>query len=302
MSTGNNKDSTIVSKKRKRVLNGYLHPNKPEIKKFDFFDGGVAEQGQYRMHIAREFVPTLIPFQPPSGSWGCYELVEMGTPSQGTSSYNRVGQKFFLKYIKFKGHISIHISLPFTIRYKLILIKSDRAFTKVDDFFGTCYSNYQYLSTTAPDYAERESYCRHNFYKTFKWATGLAETRTSVMVVSSGTLSPVDYIQRPTKSSTLGQQPSWTYTVPDLLRLGSSEDSQEFQQCSYMPLNVSVQVNDNVVVGLTHFYLMLMTDHGIGVTYPYYSSGAQNYYRANSTYSNSVARFNFFGTCYFTDL
>lgn len=299
MSTGNNKDDTIVSKKRKRILPGYIHPNKPEIKKFDFFDGGPADQGSYRVHYARDFLPLLVPTTSPLGSYGCYKLVQMTDPLQGSASYQRVGQKYFLKYIKFKGHIAIGLTLPFTLRYKLILIKSDWVFNSSDDFFGKCFSNYQPLAAAAT-YEQIEFYCRHNFYKTYQWKLGMSETRTSVMVVSSGSLSPADYISRPTKSSTLGSSPSWTYTFPETVSFATA--NSELQQISYLPLNVSVQVNDNVQVGVTHFYLMLMTDHGIGVAFPENVSGSQLFYRASNDISKTVARFNFFGCSYFTDL
>lgn len=301
MSTGNNQDETIVSKKRKRILNGYIHPNKAEIKKFDFFDGGAADQGSYRTHYSRDFLPILNPVNLPLGSHGAYELVKMTDPAQGPASYQRIGQKYFLKYIKFKGHIGIAYTLPYTVRYKLILIKSDWVFTSTDDFFGKNYSNYQPLQATSTE-DQVEFYCRHNFYKTYQWKLGMSETRTSVMVVSSGTLSPPDYISRPTKTSTLGSNPSWSYTLPDLLRFGSASANQELQQLSYLPLNVSVQVNDNVFFGATHFYLMLMTDHGLGVQFPEYTGGNQYYYRATRNASFPVARFNFFGVSYFTDL
>ena len=299
MSTGNNKDVTIVTKKRKRVLGGYVHPNKPEIKRFDFFDGGAATEGEGHIHDSKEYLPLLDATGLAADQVGCYTLVSMNDPAQGTTSYQRVGMKYFLKYIKFKGHIAISPLLPFTIRYKLLLIKSDWAFASADDFFLRCYKNYEGLPSN-PGFANYEHYCRHNFYKTYKWAAGMAEYRTSVMVVSSGTLSPVDYVPKPSKSSTLGSNPSYTYNLPDLIRLGAG--GTDVQQVSYLPINVSVQVNDNVEVGTTHFYLMLMTDHGIGVSMPNYGSGTQYLYRATVYAGDTPARFNFFGCCYFTDL
>lgn len=302
MSTGNNKDDTLVSKKRKRILSGYIHPNKPEIKKFDFFTGAVPYVTSYHLHDSREFIPMLNAASLDLKQVDAWRLVKMADPDEGSGSSNRIGAKYFLKYIKFKGHISICINIPFTIRYKLVLIKTDRVYTTADDFFRTNYCNYQPLSNDQQINANfaRESFCRHNFYKMYKWATGMAENRTSVITVSSGTLSPCDYVSRPSRTSTLGNNPSWSYNVPDLLRFGG--DNLELNELSYMPLNVSVQVNDNVEVGTTNFYLLLMTDHGVGVAYPEYSGNSQLYYRASWVADNTVARFNFFGCCYFTDL
>lgn len=301
MSTGNNKDDTLVSKRRKRVLAGYIHPNKPEIKKFDFFTGAEPYTGAYHLHTSKEFIPMYQPISMSSDQIDAWRLVVMANPAEGAGPYNRVGSKFFLKYIKFKGHISICINIPFTIRYKLLLIKSDRVYTSADDFFRTNYLNFQpYGSDPTLDTAQDiETFCRHNFYKMYKWSTGMAENRTSVMTVSSGTLAPVDYVTRPNRTSTLGNNPSWSYNVPDLLRFGGNNLS--LNQLCYLPLNVSVQVNDNVEVGTTNFYLLLMTDHGIGVAYPEYTN-SQLYYRASQLAANTTARFNFFGCCYFTDL
>lgn len=304
MSTGNNKDETLVSKKRKRHLTGYIHPNKPEIKRFDFFTGGYSDTGQFRIINSQEFVPTIAPFNPPANGHGSWELIKMGNPSQGPLSYDRIGMKYFLKYIKFKGHISINVVLPFTIRYKLVLIKSDHVLNTIDDLMGRCFTNFEPMSTTINQYEAREQFCRHNFYKTMKWATGCAESRTSFLTVSSGTLTPPAYIDRPTKTSTLGSQPSWAYTVPDMLRFGLQADEDSvLNQTAYLPINVSCQVNDNVEVNVTHFYLLLMTDHGIGTSMPSWSSSSgANFYRANISYAAAVARFNFFGVCYFSDL
>ena len=301
MSTGNNKDETLVTKKRKRVVKGYIHPNTPEIKRFDFFTGGYSDTGAAHVLNSREIVPIVLPSQAPNDGYGSWELIPMQNPSAGTTSYQRVGVKYFLKYIKFKGHISINLNLPFTIRYKLLLIKSDREFSNTSDFFTRCYYNYQLLDATQDTLYNREVYCRHNFYKTMKWFTGMSNDKTTVTVVSSGSLTPPDYIPHPTKTSTLGETPSWAYTVPDLLRFSNSY-TNELQQVSYLPLNVSVQVNDNVEVGQTFFYLMLWTDHGVGVAYPAYVSSTQLFYRSNAIYGDAPAKFNFFGICYFTDL
>lgn len=120
----------------------------------------------------------------------------MQNPDQGVTSYERVGMKYFMKYMKFKGHIAVSPKLPFTIRYKLLLIKSDYAYAGTSDFFGRNYSNFE--NTDTSNFCNVERYCRHNFYKTYKWATGIAKHRTSVMTISSGTLSPVDYVPKPT--------------------------------------------------------------------------------------------------------
>lgn len=302
MSTGNNKEETLVTKKRKRVLHGYIHPNKPEIKRCDFFTGGQSDQGQYRMLDSKEFLATYDPTDKTANQVGCWTLVTMNDPYQGTASYQRIGMKYFLKYIKFKGHISVNIACPFTIRYKLLLIKSDRVFNGVADLMAACFSNYEPMQGYSDSFMSIEQYCRHNFYKTFKWSTGCAETRTSIMVVHSGTLTPPEYSPKPTKSSTLGSNPSYTYTMPDILRFGVGSGIELNQAC-YLPINVSVQVNDNVEVGVTKFYLMLCTDHGIGVAFPTYSqAGGQLYYRASSIADYAVARFNFFGISYFIDL
>ena len=149
MSTGNNQTETIVSKKRKRKVAGYIHPNKPEIKKFDFFDGGAANSGQYHMHNSREILTTYDPHNAASDQTGCWQIINMVNPVQGVASNNRVGMKYFLKYMKFKGHISLSPKLPFTIHYKLLLVKSDRTYSTRDEFFATNYCNYEPLQSTA---------------------------------------------------------------------------------------------------------------------------------------------------------
>ena len=301
MSTGNNQGDTLISKKRKRKVAGYVHPNKPEIKKFDFFTGGAPFTGTYRLHDAREFLSTFEPHEPDADQVGCWTMVSMTDPSEGTTSYQRVGMKYFLKYMKIKGHIALSPKLPFTIHYKLLLIKSDSAYASRDAFFAMNFSNYEPLVSSS--FSNIERFCRHNFYKTYKWPEGMSNNRTSVTVVSSGTLSPVDYIVKPSKASTLGQSPSYTYTQADFLRFGNSQaESDEVNQVCYLPLNVSVQVNDNVTVGNTKFWLMLVTDHGVGVKYPNYSSSTQYFYRTDNYATSTVARFNFFACCYFTDL
>ena len=162
MSTGNNKDDTLVSKKRKRILGGYVHPNKPEIKKSDFFTGDIPYTGAYHIHTSKEFIPMINASSMTTSQVDAWRLVSMADPIQGTGGSNRIGDKYFLKYIKFKGHISICINIPFTIRYKLLLIKTDRVYTTAEEFFRTNYCNFQPLSTDPqinPAYA-RESFIR----------------------------------------------------------------------------------------------------------------------------------------------
>lgn len=259
MSTGNNQSDTIVSKKRKRVVRGFKHPGKVEVKKFDFFTGLEPYSGSLKMSNAYEIYNIYEPIgnaaATSSGSW---KLIKMVDPYSGTTSYERVGLKYYLRYIKFKGYINVEAFLPVTIHYKLVLIKTDDSFPTVYDFMARCYNNFQPMNNQVT-FTSIEKYCRHNFYKTYKDFEGMSDSKTSVTVISSGTIAPQNEVSRPTTTSTLGTNPSITWTFPASIGFDSPE-GVFYQASNYLPINASITVNENVKVGETHFYLLLMTD------------------------------------------
>ena len=167
MSTGGNQADTLISKKRKRIVRGYIHPIKPEIKKFDFFNGDPAYTGAYRISNSRVITNIFNPVGGPSAGYGSYQLIDMANPTSGTDVNERIGIKYNLKYIKFKGHIDVSPDLPFTIHYKLILIKTDKAYDSIGAFFADNMNNYEPYQLTVSAY-NHEYYARHNFYKFYK--------------------------------------------------------------------------------------------------------------------------------------
>lgn len=302
MSTGNNQGDTLVSKKRKRIVRGYIHPIKPEIKKFDFFNGDPAYSGSYRISNSRTLVNIFSPAGGPSSGYGSFQLVDMANPTSGTDSNERIGMKYNLKYIKFKGHISVSPYLPFTIHYKLVLIKSDKGYSSFGDFCAANMNNYEpyQLATTAYNH---EYYARHNFYKLYKNFDGMSDNKTSVTTIASGTISPLGSISGANFSTSLGTNPTLTYYYPEAVELGSTQD-YNLQAQNILPISSSVTVNDCVTVNNTHFYLCLLVDHAIGIALPNTptsTSPEQFNYRGSVIWSSALLRFNFFGICYYTD-
>lgn len=300
MSTGNNQGDTLVSKKRKRIVRGYIHPIGPEIKKFDFFTGQEPYSGTYRLSNSWDLSNIYNPIGKPSTGKGSFELIQMVNPDSGTTAYERVGRKYNLKYIKFKGHISVNYLLPFTIHYKLVLIKSDRNYTGFAEFCNLNMNNYEPYPNVSTPY-NNEYFCRHNFYKLYKNYEGMSDHHTSITTIASGTISPNSSAQRPTFITTLGAQPTISYFYPQSIKLDSTDD--ESLNCQNMlPINSSITVNDNIDINGTYVYLCLMTDHGIGLFLPNMStSGTQLYYRGTDIWMSSLLRFNLFGICYYTD-
>lgn len=246
-------------RKRKRVrLYKYLTPPKPEIKQWNCISGSLTEEKYDAITFVNIVQPTNAGVA--HGSW---ELIPFRWPSSGFYEDERIGKKFGLKWIIFRGYATVSSEIAYKCNYKLVLIKSQMNYTDMHDFLENNYFNYESPTTwaegphTFDNIDSRRSYARHNFYKLVKNVSNQAQFKTSVRILASGTFTPDGGNPGPRFTTTMGSNPSVTLESQGL-------SGSDFNNWAFYPINVRLTCNDNIDVSLDHYYLALLTDQPLG--------------------------------------
>ena len=115
-------ESAVRNNKRKRC-NG-TNPNaRPEMKRWNPFNITNIESFS-SINIGNGYV-TSTGDPLPTMAYLSWHPVALGKPNQGPTAFNRVGESFFLRYLRFKGYIEIKRFPVYQMHYRLRLIRTD---------------------------------------------------------------------------------------------------------------------------------------------------------------------------------
>ena len=283
--------------KRKRMP-GANHVIKPEVKTFDPFHN-VNEVGVF---TGNDFANmTCIPQAAQAAFRGANFPVALAHPVQGDEANERIGNRYFLKYLKFKGYIYVTRTNPWTSHWRLVLIRTSNV--PVATFIDTYYTFYQNANLTtqanlsAANADDVMGHARHNFYK--KMTEPANNNIFRRKVICSGVV-PSTFDHHSSNSLAISGSPGLTknqiVTTPGITN----------NSAMWLPINVTVKCNDNIDVTTDKYWLVFENDVGIGfdyqMAYQIVNTGiAVNDCRSDDNIGWRVFGANFYCKAYFTD-
>nr|AIY31262.1 hypothetical protein [Dromedary stool-associated circular ssDNA virus] len=286
---------TAYTKKRKRMP-GTNNVNKAEIKQWNprSFGEGNTYNGVNIWNVLDKTLWSVVN----SSSWLPRPIY---MPTQGSGSYQRIGSKIFLKYLRFKGYISVFWRNLIGVRWRLRLLRCDNyLFKEVTD--GTTaqaaiiqyldlLKNHEHPTSGSEEWSVASTVwdnCRHNFYKSVKDVNDRNVIRSKV--IASGYIP----VSAPAELVTLGG--ALTGNAAGAITLSGYNTTYDINNTRYaMPLDVKVKCNDYVDDSVSYYYV-LETDCGIGISY----TSANGAYASLAT-AGALFQLSFFIRGYFTD-
>lgn len=274
----------VVNKRRKVVLYKKLTPPRPELKKYNPL---INDSGLYSAISINNIAQAT---GNPAYGYSAWDLIPFNNPAVGTSSKERIGQRFSLKYLRLKGYVETNYKIACKINYKLLLIRSDLDLESNHKFLNSFFTNYQYpsgwtdTSHAFSNDADRAAYGRHNYYKMIRNVDNWPIGRIVIRVLNDGTIT--NFPDSVHSSWSIGSNPAVTTEV---------DDGPAYK--AYYPINLNVTVNDDIKVGKERYYYMLITDQPIGYQW---TSGVKSVARSHA-YVDRAFELSFFTTAYYTD-
>lgn len=279
------RNTNVVNKRKRVVLYKKLTPPRPEMKKYNPLY--VAGTDLYK---SISFCNIAGATGNPTGGYSAFDLVKLDDPLLGTSSKDRIGERYSLRYLRIKGYLEVNYKIACKINYKLLLIRADMDLVDAHTFFLKFFSNYKYPATwttshsTWPDDESRSAYGRHNYYKLVKNVDNWPLGRIVIRVLNDGTIT--NFPDTAHTTWTVGSNPSISTTT---------DDGPNYK--AYYPINLNITVNDDIKIGKERYYYMLVCDQPIGYTG---TSGTKGVARSHA-YSDRAFEVSFFTTAYYTD-
>lgn len=270
----NGGDAGLVSK-RKRIRGKVGDPSKhPELKMINGFNLGPATMytgvNIYGTHPVTSAVKTV--WSPHMLQW----------PAVGAESYERIGKRIRVKMLRLKGCLLVSPFLIMQVRWRIVLnrclknyeLVSGTEVEKYDmDWVKENYMNFHPMTYSAVEQQQEAAYL--NYYATFfsKEAIEARELKRRILV--KGVMNPASDIGNYT-----AENASVTGTIGDtnvVLTVGGHGYEGRFQHhiagqginapvnmYAAFPIDVTVEMNDNVDCELYRYVLQIETDTVIG--------------------------------------
>lgn len=278
-------DATGVTKGHKRLRGDSRQ--KPEVKKYNPFSVGIVTRSvnfyncNYTGNTANYEFPAFYP-------------APLYYPTTGEYALNRIGNKIFLKYIRFQGYFELSNRMVNPVRWRMCLIRVDfNSDVQVTVNQNWYLNHFLFVDTTVQsnttDAGDALSWSRHNFYKKIKDVNDLTIKRK---VIASG-FFPAVCDHKNYEGQMVG-------TIGDAAMTGTFEyngfnGSHSEGIYGYAPLDVTVKLYDNIDCNrnLRRYYVVFEADHVVG-------------YDANLTpsigvFSNATVHVSCHALAYFTD-
>lgn len=286
-----------VAGKRKRMP-GANHVNKPEVKAYDPFHN-VAEVGVFSSIDICNM--TCVPIAAQNAVKGSNFPISLDHPVLGEEANERIGNRYFLKFLKFKGDIYIRRTNPWTAHWRLVLVRTSNV--PVATFLDQYYTFYQQADLTtqgdlsALDATRVMSHATHNFYKKMTEPANNKIFRRKV--IASGVV-PSIFEHTSSNQYALSGNPGLIKTVT------MTTPRITMNSAMFLPINVTVKCNDNVDVTTDRYWIVFENDIGVGFDYSMAWNITNNGLTANSCLSDEnvdwrVFGANFYCKAYFTD-
>lgn len=257
--------------KRKRVRGKIGNPSKkPELKfcnvailgdKYSIFNiNGVAARN---IEVA--------------GVWRPYPL---NWPAVGAGSDQRIGKRIRVKYLRLKGFVASSPYLIQQVRYRIVLYRTKKHFSEDDgvtevydeDWKHLIYNNYHTLDSADSAVIQRDTV--HNFYMSFIDQQNMKDTDCKRRILIKGLLKPREDIGNYSNSSatitgTMGNQSialtrsTFTSSGKFIKHFAADINTVENME-AYFPIDLTVDLNDNVDCEEYRYVIMVESDVGIG--------------------------------------
>lgn len=256
------KDSGYNSVKGVKRLRGGIGKLGPEVKKYNAFGTDAVSQAVLSSH---DFVNTIYGGNS-SVSPNYYPLV-LNWPTIGSGEFQRVGSRINLRAIRFKGWITLSSTQATQVRWRMVLFRLEvpvGADLQIDQVtYLSQYSNADIVvPSTSFDSDTYASFARHNFYKKFK---NVDNKDFKAKVFASGVLPATSNCKRMTFNLTgnMGSNQMNLTTASSSTNVIVKKQENNF---GYIPLDVSVKINDNVDCdkGLRRYFVCFECDCGYG--------------------------------------
>lgn len=191
-------------------------------------------------------------------------------PAVGTAGNQRIGNEFFLKYIRLKGMIWTANYNPVGVRWRLCLLKvnpTDIVGLTVESYLGKFLSSTISMPTnwgtpgTVTNFDATEDGSLRNFYMKIKDVTEWTGWKRKV--IASGYVPP-NYTPFEIHGTTEGVGETSNMTRYDLYSAGDGDAVNEYQHVQ--PLDVKITLNDriNCVKYTSIYWLVFESDCGVG--------------------------------------
>lgn len=288
---------TAFTKKRKR-MNGTNNVKKAEIKQWN--PRGPNELDGYGGVKMSNLLTRTLNLVTSSSSWLPQRIY---MPSVGAASYQRIGKRIFLKYLRFKGYVMVYQKMIVGVRWRLRLLRTDNyVFTTPADAQRAQEAIIQYLQL----YRNNETYAigeaswdnansirtisTHNYYKTIKNVDN--NNIMSSKIIASGYIPYGERDVRVKYEGSLTGNSAGVISLSGFQHYNSSFDGGRY--C--IPLDVKVKCNDYVNDEDVRYYYVLETDCGCGINY---SADGEPF--TTMATANPLFEVSFFIRGYFTD-
>ena len=276
-------ESVVNNRKRKRA-NG-TNPNaKPEMKRWNPFHIVSTEDFQ-AIQIGNGYTSTSGD-APPSYGYFAWHPILLRKPSQGSSAFNRIGEDYFCRFLRFKGYIEIKKYPVYQMHYRLRLVRCAGGTTLSEPL--DYLTNFKNVELDVSDVEKTYASFRHNFFKKVRDVDSKLDTR--ITNICSGVLPTAPS----TKTVTLTAGSSSSYS--NAFNRGITPWGG--LQC--IPIDVKVDVNDRINDDI-NYYLILEDDFPTGFINNAPTGASEDPVVLSQSWSNFPIIFNFFCTGYFTD-
>lgn len=239
-------------KKRKRVSSKGLR-TRPEIK-------------QYNMKSAASTYTSIVvtPFEYDPDHWKFrpYNLIPFVMPGVGTGSFERIGNKINMKWIRMKGYITIYDRLISNCKLKFFLIRVYGK-TLLDSEIPLMFQTWDEV-----DYAESDvwvllAHMRHNYYKAVLNPNVIGRDKGVVVNrIGEVKLHPSSHaMDARTLPRTEIALSSSVAVVPQYNEINTTD----LEAIDNIPLDIKISIQETVDCTKDHYFLLIMQD------YPYVS-------------------------------
>lgn len=294
-------NGSSVSKTKKRMRGDTNR--RPEIKIWDPCSEYAAQYATKTCYcVYSRNVPTAD--LSPNGLYN-HSPYRLGYPGVGVSANQRIGNEFFLKYIRLKGYVWTTNYNPLGIRWRLVLLKVNPAQNVsldtsgyLNKFLDTTISNPASWGTpgSITNFDNTEDGALRNYYMKVKDVQEWVGFKRKV--IASGYVPP-NFSPFEINGGTITAGESGTVTQYALFTAGDGDASTEYRHAQ--PLDVKVTLNDriNAAKYTSIYWLIFEADCGVGIKL---DPTQESRLVSDETYANgSPLMVHFLARAYFTD-
>lgn len=243
--------------KGKKRMRGGVKDVGPEVKKYNcwYGSGNQLVSMDFVNNLTGGSAGTTVSYSPRAISW----------PTVGTAGDQRIGNRIYFRAIRLKGWITVAPDQLMAIRWRMVLCRMDiptGAYTMNATNYLSQFVNSDVNVPTVWNQEAWASFSRHNFYKKFK---NVENKDFKAKVIAGGVLPPTNTYSKLSfgLSGTIGNQTTTLSTSSTSYTIGMHSSNY-----GYLPLDVTVAINDNVdcSANLRRYFVVFETDVGYGWT------------------------------------